>query len=152
MVRRCSKNLYEAPRAATAFLQASAEKWATAWNEKTNRLRTTRRFARVFLPCPKLCSRLYPPVSQSLTRSGARRTPPRLGPRCADPSGPGHARPRQRGNHRAIPACPAGGQFVQVSDGVTTVDPPIGSLMVTSSCNSRVTDISDISFNSSVGR
>jgi len=66
MVRRCSKNLYEAPRAATAFLQASAEKWATAWKEKANRLRTTRRLARVFLPCQKLCLRLYPPVLRTL--------------------------------------------------------------------------------------
>jgi hypothetical protein len=47
MVRRCSKNLYEAPRAAIAFLQASAVTWATAWNEKANRLRATSRFARV---------------------------------------------------------------------------------------------------------
>src|SRR4051795_13062437 len=62
MVRRCSKKRYLAPRAATAVRHARTQRLATVWKAKASRLRLTR----VFLPWPKLCSRLSPPVLRTL--------------------------------------------------------------------------------------
>ena len=39
---------------------------AAVWNAKASRLSVTRTEARVSLPCPKLCSRLYPLVLSTL--------------------------------------------------------------------------------------
>ena len=63
---RCSKNRYVAPRAITASRQASTASLAAVWNAKASRLSVTRTEARVSLPCPKLCSRLYPLLLSTL--------------------------------------------------------------------------------------
>ena len=42
---------------------------AAVWNPKASKLRPTRTLASVSLPCPKLCSRLYPLVLSTLNVS-----------------------------------------------------------------------------------
>src|ERR1035437_3864122 len=66
MVRRCSKKRYVGPRATTAARQARTARKAAVWKAKASRLRVTKTLARVSLPCPKLCSRLYPQVLSTL--------------------------------------------------------------------------------------
>src|SRR3954447_6243879 len=69
MDRRFSKNRLRVPIFFIALRHRSSAKSQTVWKAKARRFRETNTAERLFLPWPKLCSRLYPLFFRTLKLS-----------------------------------------------------------------------------------